>query len=573
MKKLAFLIPFIVLCLVSYAWDAEILYHQPDYDDTGIYVSNTGSNDSGNGSVENPYRDIQYVLDNVTVPGDTLILRGGIYNEAVRIRQANITIRSRSDEWAVIQTPVDDPEISATFIIDVDADGSKLQRLEIKGGYYYGIMLWTRWDWGDPDDRTGVSRITIEDCDIHHTGRDCIKVTPGCDYIKILRCQVHHSGTRDSGNAEGIDNVNGDYMVVSDCHIHDIATTGLYFKGGASNCIAQRNIVENCGSAGIMLGFDTSPEYFDLEINPFYYENISGIARNNIVENTQYAGIAMYAAYNPRVYNNTLINTAQSAHSAVYFGLTFQDWDPDAGRPPSVNPDIRNNIAVQNGRDMVFIRYSQELGGMSALEGMPAMDNNCYWDTAGNANFADRRPGSYYEGNFAGWQSHISGESHSMLQNPLLILGGFLSPDSPVIDKGTNLSPVVNYDRNSHYRNIPFDMGAYEYGSSDPSISLLYFIARGFGSSVDIRWVTMSETSNAGFNVYRLRADKVCPSVSYSPVKINTELIPGQGNSGSPVLYQFSDSITEGSRFFYILESVSEFDECNQYRTLLRWIM
>jgi len=42
--------------------------------------------------------------------------------------------------------------------------------------------------------------------------------------------------------------------------------------------------------------------------------------------------------------NNTLIDTAQDAHSPIYFGITFQDWDPEAERPPSVNPLIRNNL-------------------------------------------------------------------------------------------------------------------------------------------------------------------------------------------------------------------------------------
>ncbi len=573
MKILCFTLMILLSQPFIHAWDAEILYPENEYDDNGIFVSTQGNNNTGDGTIGNPYRDIQFVLDNIASAGDTMILRGGIYNEEIRIELPDITIRSKSNEWAVIQTPVNNPDITATVIFDVDADGGKLQRLEIAGGYYYAVMLWTRWDWGDPDDRTGVSHIIIEDCEIHDTGRDCIKVTPGCDHIKILRCEIHHSGVRDSGNAEGIDNVNGDYMVVSDCNIHDTATTGLYFKGGATGCIAQRNIIKNCGSAGIMLGFDTSPEYFDLEVNPQYYENIDGIARNNLIINTVYAGIAMYAAKNPRVYNNTIINTAQSAHSAIYFGLTYQDWDPDAGRPPSVNPIIKNNIALQNGRDIIFIRYSDDLGGLSSLAGMPVLDKNCYWDNNGTAAFVDRRPGSYFEGDFEGWRSHTGQESKSMLADPELLFDGYPSEESPVIDKGASLSPIVNYDKNSHYRNVPYDIGAYEYGSTDPTIGLLFFIARGIVENITIKWMTMTETSNSGFNLYRLRADKVSPSITYSPVKINTELIPGQINSDYPVLYEFSDHITEGTRYFYILESVSTSDDMNRYYTRLGWII
>ena len=62
------------------------------------YVSTTGNDTKGDGTIGNPYRTIQYVLDSVAISGDTITLRGGTYNEAVRIRNPNMTIRSRSGE-------------------------------------------------------------------------------------------------------------------------------------------------------------------------------------------------------------------------------------------------------------------------------------------------------------------------------------------------------------------------------------------------------------------------------------------------------------------------------------------
>ena len=40
--------------------------------------------------------------------------------------------------------------------------------------------------------------------------------------VVIRNNELFNSGVRDSSNAEGIDNVNGDRMVVQDNHIHDI---------------------------------------------------------------------------------------------------------------------------------------------------------------------------------------------------------------------------------------------------------------------------------------------------------------------------------------------------------------
>ena len=173
-----------------------------------------------------------------------------------------------------------------------------------------------------------------------------------------------------------------------------------------------------------MVGFDTSPEFFDLKVNPKYYENIRGIVRNNLIIHAGWEGIGLYGSKDAQIYNNTLVNVVNGElyHSAIYFGLTYQDWESYAGRPASVNPNIHHNIVSQPAtfnRPMVEIRYANELGGMSALEGKPTMNHNCYYITGKNATFTDRRPGSTLENaGFAAWQSHISGDSGSLEVDP-----------------------------------------------------------------------------------------------------------------------------------------------------------
>ncbi|MCL1895042.1 MAG: right-handed parallel beta-helix repeat-containing protein [Clostridiales bacterium] len=416
------------------------------YDDPegGVYVSPDGNDASATGSIDAPYKSINAALADAQ-PGDTIILRSGVYREGinVRVRIPNITIKSAKGEWAVIDltSPGPGADEDSGVYFDVDSSGGRLQCVEVMGGFY-AVCMETKWDWGDPADRAGASGIIIEDCVLHDSRYDTVKVKPKCNDVTIRHNEIYNSGTAFAGgpkngedNAEGIDNVCGDGMVVQNNYIHDICSNAVYAKGGATDVLIENNWIEDAYGAGIMVGFDTSPEYFDLAANPQYYENIRGVVRNNLIVNTGWEGIGLYGSRDAQVYNNTLVNVVNGGqyHSAVYFGLTYQDWESYAGRPANANPAIQNNIVCQpNGivRPMVEIRYSDELGGMSALDGKPVMDGNCYFIAGKSALFSDRRPGSVLEdAGFSAWQSHIGGEGGSLEADPALD-GGYM-PTNP----------------------------------------------------------------------------------------------------------------------------------------------
>ncbi|MHC9084477.1 right-handed parallel beta-helix repeat-containing protein [Luteimonas sp. RIT-PG2_3] len=440
------------------------------------FVSPTGDDARGNGSEARPFRSIMRVINTstgVARRGDTITLRGPAGNNTypecdVRLR-VPLTLRSYPGERAHIQCPIRTKD-SVVVQIDPGASGSRLSNLEISGGQYYGVMMQTDWYQGGPDSDTGASDIVLEDLLIHHTGRDGIKITPRSRRITIRRSEIHNTGQayppgtpHDRKNADGIDNVNGDGMVVEDSYIHDIATTGLYFKGGATDVVIQRNRIENTGDAGILAGFDTSPEFFDLVANPGYYESVRGIIRNNVVRNTGYAGIGLFAAKDALVVNNTIVNAARKGHAAIYFGLTFQDWDESAGRPASVNPRIVNNLVMQNNGRCVDIRWSHELGGMSALDGAAGLDWNGYGNSSGLCRFNDQRPASApgLSTSLAGWQRASHGDANSIDARFDLDADGRPVAGSPALGAGTPL-PEVTDDIQRHTRAPPYDLGAFQ---------------------------------------------------------------------------------------------------------------
>jgi len=92
--------------------------------------------------------------------------------------------------------------------------------------------------------------------------------------------------------------------------------------------------------------------------------------------------------------------------------------------------------------------------------------------------------------------------------------------------------------------------------TSTPDNSLPVELAS-FEASVDygkvtLNWSTASEVNNQGFNIYRKNNE------TQSWQQINTELIPGQGNSSQESNYTFVDTrVTAGATYFYKLESVS----------------
>jgi len=291
----------------------------------------------------------------------------------------------------------------------------------------------TQWGWHGDEDDVAASNIIIEDCKLHDSRYDVVKVKPNCNNITIRYNEIYNSGKafnppyNGEDNAEGIDNVQGNRMKVHNNYIHDICSNAIYAKGGATDVLIENNLIERAYGAGIMVGFDTSPDWFDLTVNPGYYENIRGIVRNNLIIDTGWEGIGLYASKDAQVYNNTLVNVSNGLyHSAIYFGIATQDWDDNAGRPANINPNIHHNIVSQPAgivHPMIEIRFdnNDQLGLLSGLDGKPTMNNNCYYIAGKSATFTDNRPGSLLESaGLAAWKAHISGDNGSLELNPAL---------------------------------------------------------------------------------------------------------------------------------------------------------
>lgn len=432
-----------------------------------VYVSPTGS-DSNDGSESKPFKTIQKAADAADpVKGIEIILRGGTYeSKEIAFRTSNIYIHSYTGEWAVIKAVTNIEDVaSCLWFREPTAENITLENLEIIGGYYYGLKFESNWDDDRNvpfDKRRGVRNIKILNCKIHDTGRDCIKITPGCQNIQVLNCEIYRSGVGvanvSAQNAEGIDNVNGSNMTVRNCYFHDIATNALYAKGGAKDCIFEQNLIMNCGEGGLVAGYlDTDAEWFNTTSNPTYFESINIIIRNNIVVNTKWEGVGLYAAFNAQVYNNTLINVAQEASAALIIARGEIYGTPTGDKYPKCKDlKIFNNI---------FLQTASAKGNMARLRGVPEgtndVNNNFYFKS-GTLNFRiDKTEDDYveFEG-FTNWKTHSKFDGSSANTDPKLDAHYHLTSSSPCIGTGKALGSLVEKDYDGGVRGVKIDIGA-----------------------------------------------------------------------------------------------------------------
>ncbi len=429
------------------------------------YVAPNG-NDNAAGSLATPFQTIPQAIEAASV-GDVIELRGGTYiSKEIRVTKSNLTIRSYAKEWAVISAIMSEEDISSCiWYNEPDVSGGSLENLEITGGYYYGVSFETNWDWGVAlNQRHGASNITIRNCKIHDTGRDCIKIKPFCNNIKIISCTIYNSGkgpgnNPNDPNAEGIDNVNGWGMEVRGCYFHHTSTTGIYAKGGAKNCIIEDNLLMETGEAGILLGFYTDSDYFDTTTNPNYYECINSIARNNIIVNTGGAGIGFFAAQNCEAYNNTVITASPKFHAPLYCSKG-EIWisNTDTRTPSNVNIKVYNNLFIDKSgtTDNDFTAQLRE----GALSGSNVFNHNIYQKTTGAALFDDGV--SWPSLTFSEWKSKLGFDAKSKETNPTLNASFHLNTGSPAINAGMAV-PTNSHDYDGNARKDTPDIGADEF--------------------------------------------------------------------------------------------------------------
>lgn len=442
-----------------------------------IYVAPSGS-DRNSGTIDRPVATPRRAVA-MAVNGDTIYLREGTYpiTRTLLVIQTGLTIASYPGEHAALVGGTTDLTYLQALIF-VYASYVTVANLEIQGGSYYGIKL---------DNAKGAQKgQRIVGCYIHHTGRDGIKAQY-TDQVVIEDNEIAFSGVRDPSNAEGIDMIGALGATIRRNHIHDIATNGLYLKGGTIGGVVEKNLVERTGLAGILLGEETDVEFMR---NGVVHEAIDSVARNNVVVDTGGAGLGTWAGRNVRFENNTVVRAAGESQAAFYVR-------PNLVGTPAEQVEFKNNIVTLDPDS------TRPLVQLVDFFGTLDSDHNLWFSAAGSYRFWRdfASGGSSHWTSLLQWQQGMHVDTHSGAAAPRLDAVSFYQPraDSPALERGEPLADVID-----DYLGVPrpqgtaYDIGAYERAAaSSPPATLvapgnLVATARS-PSRVDLRW-----TDNSG---------------------------------------------------------------------------
>ena len=472
-----------------------------------FYVSTTG-NDSNPGTILSPWRTIQHAANSVQA-GDTVYVRGGVYNESVNISASGsaiagpITFQTFPGENAIVDGTGLVPSTSSTqgLINITNQSYISIQGLEIRNYQTASASAIPAGIWVSGSG----SNIQILNNVIHNivttsetTGSAFGIAVYGTaapaslDSVTISGNQVYglKTGTSESVNVDGNvtnfaitnniihdnDNIGIDVIgfegvspnpaydyarngTVSGNTIYNISAinnpgegrdydaNGIYVDGG-SQVIIERNLIHD-----VDIGIEMASEHQG-HVTSFV------IARNNLVYSANSTGITI-GGYAP--------NVGGTDHCTIVNNTLFQNDTKNTGSGEfqiqnyATNNVFKNNIVYASSQGLFINNFTN-------TEPDPAdVDYNLYYSLLNSSMAVFLWNGTNHTG-FSSYQSATGKDSHSQYVDPQFL--SLTMPDlqiqltSPAVNAGINLGTGVvgalDFAGNPRLHGTSIDIGAYQ---------------------------------------------------------------------------------------------------------------
>ncbi len=233
---------------------------------------------------------------NKALPGDTILVRAGIYTTPNYISN----LQGTSDKWITITGAPGEEVIfrgQTTAIQFSDPAYLQISSLIFEGQTANGVNI----DDGGSYD-TPAKFIRISNCEwryINATGNNDMLKMSGVDNFWIYNCSFKNG----SPGGSGIDMVGCHNGIVEKCKFESQGSNSIQTKGGSRNITIQKNLFINGGLRSLNIGGSTGLQYFRPQ--NVDYEAMEIFVYSNIFIGSQ-APIAFVGAINCEVINNTI---------------------------------------------------------------------------------------------------------------------------------------------------------------------------------------------------------------------------------------------------------------------------
>ena len=207
---------------------------------------------------------------------------------------------------------------------------------------------------------SAVSNVVVSNVKIHSLASGpgaAIKINrngpAGVSSVYIENCDVSQA----IGNAV-IDGVGVHIAIVRDCYIHDNepGSHGIFFKGGSSQILIERNLIRGIrSSAALQLGGDSGPGFFD-PAHPDR-EGVDQTARNNLVADCDDSIFEVRGVDGGRIYHNTVVTRTGFAIFRLTRGL-----NDAGGTSDNDNIDMTNNLIISLAGSPQYARNDGNAG-------------------------------------------------------------------------------------------------------------------------------------------------------------------------------------------------------------------
>ncbi|KAF1085949.1 hypothetical protein SPSYN_00686 [Sporotomaculum syntrophicum] len=444
--------------------------------------------DSNDGCQTNPWKTLQYGVSNL-VPGDRLLVRGGIYNEYISFKKSgskeNPIIVSASPGEEVV---LDGGGIGWKYGINFEHGVAfvNISGFKVKNFHGAGVALWGDnnsvkchdlevFGCGSGAQVISASDLFIEDCYFRNNSGPGFVVSPGpLITAKIIKTR---SSNNDSPKLpDGFTLDSGENIMLEKCTVE--YNSGNGFSCSTSNTTFNSCIIRDNGIHGIKCSGNS-------------YRVI-----NCIIDSNGMAGIALHGGEDINLCNNLIVNCGIKGD----YGLIAAPLSAAI----STRLTIINNIFAFNYGGVHF--------GNAAL--VEKEDNNIYWSRPDAEISTSNRKYSRDEINGRIWFKETDRGEYSFCKDPLFIdiisRDYRLAKNSPAIDRGTkNCAPEDDINGHIRPQGQYYDIGPYEAAEGSiipPTAKVVYCPTYSTDTSSSlyftVRWDADNEVNEVGgFNV------------------------------------------------------------------------